>query len=357
MLTHSGIHAQQRHKATGLTSPDQQDCCQSIYPFWGYRPESCLLAANFPPSMSYPSPLIIPPTGGSHKQTFILLHGRGANADNFGPALLAHPIPQYANLQAAFPDAQFVFPTAARRRAVAFNRSLVTQWFDLSSIRKQEERECLQFEGLRESVAFVHELLRAAINEVGASNVVLWGLSQGCATSLISLLLWDGEPFAACIGMCGWLPLRVRLEEACADSNDGELDDPFARAENEPKSTSKLKDVAACLGDLLGLPVPSAEHGSKGVPVILDHGTDDETVPIELGRHAASFLESIGLNVTWREQPGLRHWYSSKMLEAILDSLATKTSMSPARARSEPDLPTPSIRRDRRSFVKKLLRR
>ncbi|KAK0727463.1 Alpha/Beta hydrolase protein [Lasiosphaeria miniovina] len=45
----------------------------------------------------------------------------------------------------------------------------------------------------------------------GAQNVVLVGLSQGCVASLVALLLWDGEPLAAAVGMCGWLPFVSHL--------------------------------------------------------------------------------------------------------------------------------------------------
>jgi hypothetical protein len=55
------------------------------------------------------------------------------------------------------------------------------------------------------------------IELVDAKNVVLWGLSQGCAASLVALLTWDGEPFGAVVGMCGWLPFRKHLEEIASN--------------------------------------------------------------------------------------------------------------------------------------------
>lgn len=57
-----------------------------------------------------------------------------------------------------------------------------------------------------------------------AQNVILGGLSQGCAAALIATLLWDGEPLAAAFGMCGWLPYRGHID-------NGDEDDIFARAE------------------------------------------------------------------------------------------------------------------------------
>jgi predicted esterase len=95
----------------------------------------------------YPPPLIIQPRALPHKQTFILLHGRGSSGDKFGPVLLDTPIltapvssadgggtnppddqttsspPTVQTLATTFPHARFVFPTAARRRATVYNRA------------------------------------------------------------------------------------------------------------------------------------------------------------------------------------------------------------------------------------------
>ena len=69
---------------------------------------------------------------------------------------------------------------------------------------------------------------------MGAKSVVLGGLSQGYAASLISLLTWEGEPFAASFGMCGWIPFRKHMSDIVSperSSGDAETDepDPFAR--------------------------------------------------------------------------------------------------------------------------------
>lgn len=77
-----------------------------------------------------------------HKQTFILLHGRGSTGDTFGPVLLETPIgpPKQhtppattqptSTLRTLFPHARFVFPTAARRRATIYRRAYTHQWFN-----------------------------------------------------------------------------------------------------------------------------------------------------------------------------------------------------------------------------------
>ena len=79
----------------------------------------------------------------------------------------------------------------------------MNQWFDHWSLKTLAEREELQIEGLRETTAYIHRLLKAEIALVGAKKVVLWGLIQGCAAVLVLLLTWSSEFLAATMGMGG----------------------------------------------------------------------------------------------------------------------------------------------------------
>ncbi|KAK7948860.1 Acyl-protein thioesterase 1 [Apiospora aurea] len=133
--------------------------------------------------MDYPEPPIVPPLSLPHKQTFIILHGRGSSADKFGPPLLdtplsakppslAHPSTErpplgIQSLATAFPHARFVFPSAPRRRATLYKRKHTPQWFDSWDLKPPDiEREELQNEGLRETTAYLHQLLRDEIELV-----------------------------------------------------------------------------------------------------------------------------------------------------------------------------------------------
>jgi predicted esterase len=133
---------------------------------------------------AYPEPTIVAPTQ-EHKQTFILLHGRGSTGSKFGPDLLAASVSDSQTLSEAFPHAKFIFPTATRRRAVIYKRALTHQWFDCWHLSEPSKREDLQIDGLRETSAYIHALLREEIELVGPRNVVLWGLSMGCAAALV----------------------------------------------------------------------------------------------------------------------------------------------------------------------------
>lgn len=128
-------------------------------------------------SSVYPEPLVTSPTL-EHRHTFIILHGRGSNAEEFGPGLLQTLVSPKQTFVDAFPHAKFVFPTASKRRAMAFNRSVLNQWFDNDSLQTPDERIEWQIEGLRETTTYIHAILRQEIDIVGHDNVVLGGLSQ-----------------------------------------------------------------------------------------------------------------------------------------------------------------------------------
>ncbi|KAM3421276.1 hypothetical protein BST61_g1678 [Cercospora zeina] len=201
---------------------------------------------------SYPDPFVVEPLA-DHKYSIVLLHGRGSNGEHFGIELLdsrmtlgsaldVEKSQASTTLRQHFQNAKFVFPTATKRRAKWYNRATINQWFDSVPIDEQDnlaasmtkEQEEWQLGGPRESRAFIKSILKAEIELVGASNVVIGGLSQGCAMSLRVLLsLHDEEsetplPIGAFVGMRGWLPYAdaiVRVLNPSQTSKDGSAED------------------------------------------------------------------------------------------------------------------------------------
>ncbi|KAL2040499.1 hypothetical protein N7G274_006942 [Stereocaulon virgatum] len=282
-------------------------------------------------SGAYPDPLIVSSTL-SCKETFIILHGRGSNAEKFSSALLDTKLPDGQTFQTVFPHAKFVFPTASRRRAVVYNRSFIHQWFDNWTLDKPSKKEELQIEGLCETSAYIHDLLQKEIAIVGAKNVVLGGLSQGCAVSLASLLTWEGEPYAAQFGMCGWIPFRTHMadivnpDEVSDKAEDGEPDLFAHDPENDSEEISPAAQAVAYLREELDLPVKSQPSMAfQHVQLFLGHGVEDEKVPFSQGKDTGDLMKRLGIDVTWKEYEGLAHWYSSAMLGHLVEWLREKT--------------------------------
>jgi len=115
-----------------------------------------------PPNI-FPDPLIIVPAL-EHRQSIILLHGRGSFAAKFAPPLLASQAEGSGEtLQTAFPHAKLIFPTASRTRATIYKRSYTHQWFDNWHLDQYTERQDLMTTGLRSSVQYIHGLLEQEI--------------------------------------------------------------------------------------------------------------------------------------------------------------------------------------------------
>ena len=296
------------------------------------------MASSTSKSPVHSPPLIFPPPQ-THQTTLIILHGRGSTAQKFAEPLLTHPVSSSTidspkAFRDYFPNTKFVIPTAPLRRAVVFKRSLTHQWFDNWSLTQPELKQHLQIPGLLETSTYLHNLLQEEIDVVGAKNVVLVGLSQGCAASVITTLLWEGEAFGAIVGMCGYLPFRKAMWDSAQDSrneaNDcfavyGDDEDVFEKDEEESGGDGTEYEKAI---EWLREELQVSKEGSKdakspmqSIPVFMGHGMEDEKVPCETGKLAAEFLSGIGVNVAWNEYEGLGHWYSEDMLRDVVTFL------------------------------------
>ena len=195
----------------------------------------------------------------------------------------------------------------------------------------------------------LHRLLEREVQEVGGENVVLGGLSQGCAAVLVAGLLWRGEVLGAVVGLCGWLPLAGRLmevlEERSGDGDgisfggEGEDDDDDSDGGGDVEERGEPMDVDTpalraikYLQDELDFPPPlppppsssSSSHPTlplQQTPVFLAHGSLDEKVPIDVGMQGRNCLRALGMGTEWMEEEGQGHWYSGKMLERLIGFL------------------------------------
>lgn len=189
---------------------------------------------------SYPPPMIVTsPDTTTH--TIICLHGLGSNGEAFANKLL-----ESASLSKRLPTVKFVFPTASKRRSTIFKRKLVNQWYDSYSFEDPNRRLDLQIRGLSESARFVRGLIMQEaelLGEDGYDRIILWGLSQGCAMGIFSVLggfldyMDCGvQRIGAFIGMSGWLPFELELREGLEEGPDGE----FWAMDNESLSGTEV---------------------------------------------------------------------------------------------------------------------
>ncbi|ROV93113.1 hypothetical protein VSDG_07358 [Cytospora chrysosperma] len=250
-------------------------------------------------------------------------------------------------LAEALPHAKFVFPNAPKQRATVYKRSVMRQWFDDWHLRPELSGdlvnhwydEGLQISGLGKTVRYLHDLVAQEADLVGGvQNVVLGGISQGCAASLIAALLWEGDDrLGAVVGMCGWLPYLTQMQEVMQAQGDsagktGEAGDDFELFER-PTSPLASPSVAGSADAALGwlrdeLELPriqssgSLRVGSRNIPVFLGHGWNDDKVDRDRGQAAGEFLLSLGMEVRqWKVYGGVGHEYSEEMLVDILSFL------------------------------------
>lgn len=353
---------------------------------------------------TFPEPLAYEPASGTHKHTVILLHGRGGSADAFGPALLSTALPiadsgtrtrqvrspcgqgtdppagngtcgkkltdsdTPTTLAGALPHARFVFPTAPRQRATVYKRSVIRQWFDdwhLGFAADEVDSRYdlgLQTSGLGRTVAYLHGLVAEEAELVGGTrNVILGGISQGCAASLVASLLWDGrEGLGGIVGMCGWLPYisQIKGQLMVGFEDDGRNSAAVKGPEEEEEAGFDPFDRSASVGcdatstgdiDTVGGPVVASLDWLRGelemprrqaaasdvlttsVPAILCHGRDDGKVEAAKGMESAEFLSALGMGpICFKDYAGVGHEFSAGMLFDIVrfiqDALARPSS-------------------------------
>lgn len=318
---------------------------------------------------SFPDPTVFAPSSGIHKQTVILLHGRGGSAEIFSQRLLhmriqrsqgsetsadIAEVPSTTTLFEALPDVKFIFPCARRQRATVYKRSIVRQWFDdwhldpglSSDVVGSRYDDGLQITGLGESFEYLRGLIAEEAKLVGsARNVVVGGFSQGAATSLITGILWDGlEPLGGIVAMSGWLPYLKQTTDISkhpsgrAHDNGSEIEDdgvdlsldldPFERQVPLVRTQRHMSDgqpdevdytAIEWLREEIGLPVVrqsrSCALNGLRTTAILCHGSLDKQVEYQQGEQACSILPKLGLHpVSWSFHEGFDHDYSESIL-------------------------------------------
>ena len=201
-------------------------------------------------------------TGPNPRAAVIVLHGLGADGNDFVPFV------QELDLAGAG-DVRFVFPHAPTRPVTINGGHVMRAWYDIlgTQLARREDEA-----GLRESQALVEALIaNEKARGIPASRIVLAGFSQGCAMTLMTGLR-HAERLAGLVCLSGYLPLAAQAE--------------------------------------------AERHGANAsTPVFFAHGTHDGVIPIALARASRDALVKLGHEVEWHEY-AMQH---SVCLEEITD--------------------------------------
>ncbi|WP_332823872.1 alpha/beta hydrolase [Ramlibacter sp.] len=187
-------------------------------------------------------------SGDDPVATIIILHGLGADGNDFVP------VAQELDLDAVGP-VRFIFPHAPVLPVTINAGMRMRAWYDIVGFEADAPQD---EQGLRRSMAMVQALLqRERDRGMPSGRIVLAGFSQGCAMSLLTGVR-HGERLAGIAGLSGYLPLAE-----------------LTAAERSPANQS--------------------------TPIFLAHGTHDEVVALERGEASRDALLALGYAVEWHE--------------------------------------------------------
>jgi phospholipase/carboxylesterase len=189
-------------------------------------------------------------TGPNPVATIIILHGLGADGNDFVP------VAQELDL-GSIGEVRFVLPHAPVIPVTINNGYRMRAWYDILGseiVDRQDEA------GLRRSLADVEALIdREKERGIPSHRIVLAGFSQGCAMALLTGLRHK-DRLAGIAGLSGYLPLAATTAAERAEAN--------------------------C-----------------ATPVFLAHGSQDNVVLYDRGRDSRDALQALGYSVEWHEYP------------------------------------------------------
>ncbi|KAF1070160.1 phospholipase/carboxylesterase [Variovorax sp. PDC80] len=180
--------------------------------------------------------------------TVIVMHGLGADGNDFVP------IANELDLASVGP-VRFVFPNAPVIPVTINGGYQMPAWYDIAVadlVAREDEA------GLRRSQATIEALIaNEKARGIAAERIVVAGFSQGCAMALMTGLR-HGERLAGIVGLSGYLPIAA---------------------------TTAAERHAA----------------NHDTPVFLAHGRQDPVVPIARAQQSRDALAALGYTIEWHE--------------------------------------------------------
>ena len=187
-------------------------------------------------------------TGPNPTAAIVLMHGLGADGNDFVP------IANELDLSAVGP-VRFVFPNAPAMPVTINGGYRMPAWYDILGPGQPEDEA-----GLRRSQVTIEGLIaREESRGIAAHRIVVAGFSQGCALTFMTALRHP-ERLAGIVGLSGYLPLA-----------------PMVAAERHP--------------------------ANQRTPIFQAHGTRDGVIPIARAAASRDALAALGYSVEWHEYP------------------------------------------------------
>ncbi len=183
--------------------------------------------------------------------SIIILHGLGADANDFVPVAREFDL-------ASVGPVRFIFPNSPTRPVTINGGYVMPAWYDiLSSDLGIDGHKLEDAAGLRESQALLDTLIeREKARGIPASRIVLGGFSQGCAMTFMTGLR-HSERLAGLMGMSGYLPLAAKL---AAERHPANADVPIFQAHGNADTVIPIARALATRDALVAAGYPVEWH-------------------------------------------------------------------------------------------------
>ncbi len=189
-------------------------------------------------------------TGADPQLSIIWMHGLGADANDFVPAVPALSLGPDRPLR-------FIFPNAPLRPVTINGGMVMPAWFDVHGIDMESR---VDEAGVRESAAAIDRLVGQEIDRgVPAHRILLAGFSQGGAVALFSALRYP-QALGGVIALSTYLPAKAQVDTEASEAN-------------------------------------------RHIPIFMAHGQFDNVLPFTLGEQSRDWLTKTGYPVEWKSYP------------------------------------------------------
>jgi len=211
-------------------------------------------------------------TGAEPGFSVIWMHGLGADANDFVPA-----VPAMA--PGSDRPVRFIFPNAPMRPVTINGGAVMRAWFDILGLDMESR---VDDAGIRASAAAIDRLVQREIERgIPAQRIVLAGFSQGGAVALFTALRHPHR-LAGVLALSTYLPL-----------NTGEF----------------------------------AQPANRDIPIFMAHGRMDGVLPLALGEMSRDRLVEQGYPVSWKTY-AMEHAVCPEELQDIRRFLAERFDAS-----------------------------